>query len=150
MHFVYLKKIYFDFFLQEIRKHIHKHGENHSWLKSRFAVLSTLCPDLEAKETEDELCKLSSDFKRLLDLLAEVQYEGHKNSPLTVSHEITSIMASQAQIPCCVFLIKLQAFSKENKFVLHGQQSTESSRQKKKKDIIIVNLLPFQNWKVSQ
>uniref|UniRef100_A0A8C3QVN7 Spectrin repeat containing nuclear envelope protein 1 n=1 Tax=Cyanoderma ruficeps TaxID=181631 RepID=A0A8C3QVN7_9PASS len=57
----------------EIRKHIHKHGENHSWLKSRIAVLTSLCPDLEAKETEDELFKLSSDFKRLLDLLAEIE-----------------------------------------------------------------------------
>lgn len=76
--------------------------------------MTALCPDLEAKQTEDELCKLSSDFKRLLDLLAEVQYKGHKNSPFAGSREMTSIMASHAQVPCCVFfLIKLQAFSKE-------------------------------------
>ncbi|XP_059684163.1 nesprin-1-like [Gavia stellata] len=57
----------------EIRKHINKQGENHSWLKSRLAVLTAVCPDLEAKKTEDELCKLSSDFKGLLDLLAEIE-----------------------------------------------------------------------------
>ncbi|KAM6272871.1 nesprin-1 isoform 2-T2 [Spheniscus humboldti] len=57
----------------EIRKHINKQGENHSWLKSRLAVLTTVCPDLEAKKTEDELCKLSSDFKGLLDLLAKIE-----------------------------------------------------------------------------
>ncbi|XP_027759675.1 nesprin-1 isoform X4 [Empidonax traillii] len=59
--------------VEEIRKHIHKHGENHSWLKSRLAVLTAVCPELEAKETEDELCKLSSDFKGLLDMLAEIE-----------------------------------------------------------------------------
>ncbi|KAM6126873.1 nesprin-1-like [Pterocles gutturalis] len=57
----------------EIRRHINKQGENHSWLKSRLAVLTAVCPDLEAKKTEDELCKLSSDFKGLLDLLAEIE-----------------------------------------------------------------------------
>lgn len=75
---------------------MNKQGENHSWLKSRLAVLTAVCPDLEAKKTEDELCKLSSDFKRLLDLLAEVQYEGHKNSSFTASYEMTPIMASRA------------------------------------------------------
>jgi len=58
--------------------------------------LTAVSPDLEAKKTEDELYKLSSDFKGLLDLLAEVQYKGQKNSPFTASHEMTSIMTSQA------------------------------------------------------
>lgn len=64
-------------------------------MKARLAVLTELCPDVEAKRTEDELCKLSSDFKGLLDLLAEVQYERHKNSPFTVSREMTSVIALQ-------------------------------------------------------
>jgi len=44
---------------------------------------------VEAKKTEDELCKLSSDFKGLLDFLAEVQYEENKKPPFTMSLEMT-------------------------------------------------------------
>lgn len=80
----------FWFFLpQEIRQQINKQGENHSWLKSRLAVITKICTDVEAKKTEDELCKLSSDFKGLLDFLAEVQYEENKKPPFTMSLEMT-------------------------------------------------------------
>lgn len=57
---------------QEIQQETCKQGEVISWLKSRLAALSEVSSENEAKKQEDELSRLSSDFKSLLALLIEV------------------------------------------------------------------------------
>uniref|UniRef100_A0A8C3DU56 Spectrin repeat containing nuclear envelope protein 1 n=1 Tax=Corvus moneduloides TaxID=1196302 RepID=A0A8C3DU56_CORMO len=121
----------------EIRKHIHKHGENHSWLKSRVAVLTALCPDLEAKETEDEFCKLSSDFKRLLDLLAEientlgavgdcVQYKEEVKS--AIEELINNSKEVQAEAEK---ILDTESLLQAQQLLLHHQQRTRRLRAKR-------------------
>uniref|UniRef100_A0A8D2MWB4 Nesprin-1 spectrin repeats region domain-containing protein n=1 Tax=Zonotrichia albicollis TaxID=44394 RepID=A0A8D2MWB4_ZONAL len=126
-----------DAVILEIRKHIHKHGENHNWLKSRLVVLTSLCPDLEAKETEDELCKLSSDFKRLLDLLAEientlgavgdcVQYKEEVKS--AIEELINNSKEVQAEAEK---ILDTESLLQAQQLLLHHQQRTRRLRAKR-------------------
>uniref|UniRef100_A0A8C3TZX5 Spectrin repeat containing nuclear envelope protein 1 n=1 Tax=Catharus ustulatus TaxID=91951 RepID=A0A8C3TZX5_CATUS len=121
----------------EIRKHIHKHGENHSWLKSRFAVLSTLCPDLEAKETEDELCKLSSDFKRLLDLLAEIENTlGAVGDCVQYKEEVKSaieeLISNSKEVQAeAEKILDTESLLQAQQLLLHHQQRTRRLRAKR-------------------
>uniref|UniRef100_A0A8D2LVZ1 Spectrin repeat containing nuclear envelope protein 1 n=1 Tax=Varanus komodoensis TaxID=61221 RepID=A0A8D2LVZ1_VARKO len=59
--------------IEEIRQEACKQGEVVIWLKSRLAALSEVSSGDEAKKQGDELSKLSSDFKRLLSLLTEIE-----------------------------------------------------------------------------
>ncbi|XP_010119459.1 PREDICTED: nesprin-1-like, partial [Chlamydotis macqueenii] len=121
----------------EIRKHINKQIENHSWLKSRLAVLTTVCPDLEAKKTEDELCKLSSDFKGLLDLLAEtektlgtvgdcVQYKEEVKS--AIEELINNSKEAQAEAEK---ILDTESLLQAQQLLLHHQQRTRRLRAKR-------------------
>ncbi|XP_010018863.1 PREDICTED: nesprin-1-like, partial [Nestor notabilis] len=121
----------------EIRKHIKKQVENHSCLKSRLAVLTTVCPDLEAKETEDELCKLSSDFKGLLDLLAEiektvgtvgdcVQYKEEVKS--AIEELISNSKEAQAEAEK---ILDTESLLQAQQLLLHHQQRTRRLRAKR-------------------
>ncbi|XP_010140551.1 PREDICTED: nesprin-1-like, partial [Buceros rhinoceros silvestris] len=121
----------------EIRKHMSKQGENHSWLKSRLAVLMAVCPDLEAKKTEDELCKLSSDFKGLLDLLAEiektlgtvadcVQYKEEVKS--AIEELINNSKEVQAEAEK---ILDTESLLQAQQLLLHHQQRTRRLRAKR-------------------
>uniref|UniRef100_A0A670IV44 Calponin-homology (CH) domain-containing protein n=1 Tax=Podarcis muralis TaxID=64176 RepID=A0A670IV44_PODMU len=59
--------------IEEIQQETCKQGEVISWLKSRLAALSEVSSENEAKKQEDELSRLSSDFKSLLALLIEIE-----------------------------------------------------------------------------
>uniref|UniRef100_A0A8C3KS51 Calponin-homology (CH) domain-containing protein n=1 Tax=Calidris pygmaea TaxID=425635 RepID=A0A8C3KS51_9CHAR len=121
----------------EIRKRINKQGENHSWLKSRLAVLTTVCPDVEAKKTEEELCKLSSDFKGLLDLLAEVekalgtvgdcvQYKEEVKS--AIEELINNSKEAQAEAEK---ILDTESLLQAQQLLLHHQQRTRRLRAKR-------------------
>uniref|UniRef100_A0A8B9BQV6 Spectrin repeat containing nuclear envelope protein 1 n=1 Tax=Anser brachyrhynchus TaxID=132585 RepID=A0A8B9BQV6_9AVES len=121
----------------EIRQHINKQGENHSWLKSRLAVLTSVCTDMEAKKTEDELCKLSSDFKGLLDLLAEiekalgtlgdcVQYKEEVKS--TIEELINNSKEAQAEAEK---ILDTESLLQAQQLLFHHQQRTRRLRAKR-------------------
>ncbi|KAH0622390.1 hypothetical protein JD844_024656, partial [Phrynosoma platyrhinos] len=59
--------------IEEIRQEACKQGETLIWLKSRLAALSEVSSKDENKKQEDELSKLSNDFKRILTLLPEIE-----------------------------------------------------------------------------
>ncbi|XP_025939722.1 nesprin-1-like [Apteryx rowi] len=121
----------------EIRQHINKQGENLSWLKSRLAVLTAVCPDLEAKNTEDELCKLSSDFRGLLDSLAEiekmlgtvgdcVQYKEEVKS--AIEELITNSKEAQAEAEK---ILDTESLLQAQQLLLHHQQRAKRIRAKR-------------------
>uniref|UniRef100_A0ACB8GC14 Uncharacterized protein n=1 Tax=Sphaerodactylus townsendi TaxID=933632 RepID=A0ACB8GC14_9SAUR len=58
---------------EEIRQEAFKQGEIITWLKSRLSTLSEISSEDEVKKQGDELSKLSSNFKRLLTLLTEIE-----------------------------------------------------------------------------
>ncbi|KAJ7409657.1 hypothetical protein WISP_113425 [Willisornis vidua] len=121
----------------EIRKHIHKHGENHSWLKSRLAVLTAVCPELEAKETEDELCKLSSDFKGLLDLLAEIENTlGAVGDCVQYKEEVKSaieeLISNSKEVQAeAERILDTESLLQAQQLLLHHQQRTRRLRAKR-------------------
>ncbi|XP_068533197.1 nesprin-1 isoform X4 [Anas acuta] len=121
----------------EIRQHINKQGENHSWLKSRLAVLTSICTDMEAKKTEDELCKLSNDFKGLLDLLAEiektlgtlgdcVQYKEEVKS--AIEELINNSKEAQAEAEK---ILDTESLLQAQQLLFHHQQRTRRLRAKR-------------------
>ncbi|KFQ93584.1 Nesprin-1, partial [Nipponia nippon] len=121
----------------EIRKHINKQGENHSWLKSRLAVLTTVCPEMEAKKTEAELCKLSSDFKGLLDLLAEIEKTlGTVGDCIQYKEEVKSAIedlisnSKEAQAEA-EKILDTESLLQAQQLLLHHQQRTRRLRAKR-------------------
>uniref|UniRef100_A0A8C4V5X1 Spectrin repeat containing nuclear envelope protein 1 n=1 Tax=Falco tinnunculus TaxID=100819 RepID=A0A8C4V5X1_FALTI len=121
----------------EIRKHINKQGENHSWLKSRLAVLTAVCPDLEARETEDELCKLSSDFRGLLDLLAEIEKTlGTIGDCVQYKEEVKSaieelIISSKEAQTEAERILDTESLLQAQQLLLHHQQRTRRLHAKR-------------------
>uniref|UniRef100_A0A663MJY0 Spectrin repeat containing nuclear envelope protein 1 n=1 Tax=Athene cunicularia TaxID=194338 RepID=A0A663MJY0_ATHCN len=121
----------------EIRKHINKQGENHSWLKARLPVLTAACPDLEAKRTEDELCNLSSEFKGLLDLLAEVEKNlGTVGDCVQYKEEVKSAIeelinnSKEAQAEA-EKILNTESLLQAQQLLLHHQQRTRRLRAKR-------------------
>uniref|UniRef100_A0A663MJP0 Spectrin repeat containing nuclear envelope protein 1 n=1 Tax=Athene cunicularia TaxID=194338 RepID=A0A663MJP0_ATHCN len=128
---------YKQFKASEIRKHINKQGENHSWLKARLPVLTAACPDLEAKRTEDELCNLSSEFKGLLDLLAEVEKNlGTVGDCVQYKEEVKSAIeelinnSKEAQAEA-EKILNTESLLQAQQLLLHHQQRTRRLRAKR-------------------
>uniref|UniRef100_UPI00398E76DD nesprin-1 n=1 Tax=Pristiophorus japonicus TaxID=55135 RepID=UPI00398E76DD len=57
--------------LEGIKEEVSKEEPSLSWLRSRLAALTAISSENEAKRQDDELSKLSAEFKRLLTQIAE-------------------------------------------------------------------------------
>uniref|UniRef100_A0A7M4FLZ9 Calponin-homology (CH) domain-containing protein n=1 Tax=Crocodylus porosus TaxID=8502 RepID=A0A7M4FLZ9_CROPO len=120
-----------------IRQDISKQGENQTWLKYRFAILAEISPVTEIRKQEDELYKLSSDFKELLALLAEiekilstvgdcVQYKEDVTSAL--EDLITNSKEAQAEAEK---ILDTESLLQAQQLLLHHQQRTKRLRAKR-------------------
>ncbi|KAG6937090.1 spectrin repeat containing nuclear envelope protein 1, partial [Chelydra serpentina] len=114
-----------------IQQDIRKQGENVNWLKSRLAVLTEVSAKDEARKKEDELSKLSSDFKGLLHLLAEiekmlstvgdcVQYKEEVKSAL--EELITNSKEAQVEAEK---ILDTESLLQAQQLLLHHQQRTK-------------------------
>ncbi|XP_053877943.1 nesprin-1-like [Malaclemys terrapin pileata] len=114
-----------------IQQDISKQGENVNWLKSRLAVLTEVSAEDEARKKENELSKLSSDFKGLLHLLAEiekmlstvgdcVQYKEEVKSAL--EELITNSKEAQVEAEK---ILDTESLLQAQQLLLHHQQRTK-------------------------
>ncbi|KAM7172376.1 nesprin-1 isoform 3-T4 [Macrochelys suwanniensis] len=117
--------------MEIIQQDIRKQGENVNWLKSRLAVLTEVSAKDEARKKEDELSKLSSDFKGLLHLLAEiekmlstvgdcVQYKEEVKSAL--EELITNSKEAQVEAEK---ILDTESLLQAQQLLLHHQQRTK-------------------------
>ncbi|XP_044531402.1 nesprin-1-like [Gracilinanus agilis] len=123
---------------EEIRDEINKQGENLGWLKARLKTLTEVSAEEEIQKQDDELSKLSSDFKSLIALLSEVekmlstlgdhvQYKEIAKSSLEQLINTSKEVQDEAEK-----ILDTENFFEAQQLLLHHQQKTKRIHAKKK------------------
>ncbi|KAM9000867.1 nesprin-1 isoform 8-T9 [Sarcophilus harrisii] len=123
---------------EEIRDEMSKQGENLGWLKARLKTLTEVSAEEEIQKQDDELSKLSGDFKGFTALLLEVekmlsalgdrvQYKEIAKSSLEQLISTSKEFQEQAEK-----ILDTENLFEAQQLLLHHQQKTKRMHAKKK------------------
>uniref|UniRef100_A0A6I8NCW5 Spectrin repeat containing nuclear envelope protein 1 n=1 Tax=Ornithorhynchus anatinus TaxID=9258 RepID=A0A6I8NCW5_ORNAN len=121
-----------------IRDEVSKQGECLSWLKSRLKFLTEVSTAMEAEKQADELSKVSSDFKKLVTLLAEVEKMLSSLGDCVqykeiVKYSLEELISSSKKVQeQAEAILDSENLFEAQQLLLHHQQKTKMIQAKKK------------------